>query len=89
MEDFFSRYPQKGDSLFREFNGDRHQISLDSYCSLGPLGDNWSKYISGYKEAADMLVDKIIDNRSFQDSLAFPTIFIYRHCIELSLKLII
>jgi hypothetical protein len=56
---------------------------------LGPLGDNWAQYISGYKDAADILVDKIIDGRSIRDFLAFPTIFLYRHFIELSLKLII
>ena len=89
MEDFLLRYPQKGDSLFRENVSRYHYINLDPYVSLGPLGDNWYKYISGYKDAADILLDKIINNSSIQDLLAFPTIFLYRHCIELSMKLII
>jgi hypothetical protein len=89
MEDFLLHYPQKGDSLFKEIARDLHTVYLDPYISLGPLGDNWAKYISGYKHAADILVDKIIDNTSITELLAFPIIFLYRHFIELSLKLII
>jgi hypothetical protein len=89
FEDFLLRYPQTGDSLFKEIAGDRHYVSLDPYCSLGPLADNWANYIAGYKDAADILVDKIINDRSVRDILALPAIFLYRHCIELSLKLII
>lgn len=87
--DFLLRYPQKGDSLFSEDVSGQYNINLDPYVSLGPLGDNWSKYISAYKEAADVLVDKIIEDRSIQDYITLPTIFLYRHSIELSLKLII
>jgi hypothetical protein len=89
MEDSHLSYPQKGDSLFRDIAGDGHNISLDPYVFLGPLGDNWAQYISGYKDAADILVDKIIDNRSIRDFMAFPTIFLYRNYIELWLKIII
>lgn len=89
MENFLLRYPKNGDSLFRENVGGYYNVDLDPYISLGPLGDNWYKYISGYKDAADILVDKITDKRSSLDFLAFPAIFLYRHFIELSLKLII
>lgn len=89
MEDSQLSYPPKGDSLFKEIAGDRHNVSLNPYFSLGPLGDNWARYISGYKEAADILVDKILDDRSIQDYLVFPIISLYLHFIELSLKLII
>jgi hypothetical protein len=89
MENFLLRYPNKKDSFFGENVSGRHNVYLDPYVSLGPLGDNWYKYISGYKEAADILVDKIIDNKSHQDFLIFPTIFLYRNSVELSLKLII
>lgn len=89
MEDDLLSYPQKGDSLFKEISRDLYTVYLDPYLSLGPLGDNWAKYISGYKHAADILVDKIIDNTSIKDLLAFPIIFLYRHFIELSLKSII
>ena len=88
MEDFFFKYPQKEDSLFNGIDGDSHHISLNPYYSLTPLGDNWSIYISGYKDAADILVDKILKNKSITNNLAFPTIFLYRNFIELSIKLI-
>jgi hypothetical protein len=89
MEDDFLPYPQKGDTLFKEISRDLYTVYLDPYVSLGPLGDNWYKYISGYKHAADILVDKIIDNTSIKELLSFPIIFLYRHFIELSLKSII
>jgi hypothetical protein len=89
FDDFLLRYPQKEDSLLKQIAGDHHYVILDPYCSLGPLADNWAKYISGYKDAADILVDKIINDRSIQDHLSLPIIYLYRHCIELSLKLII
>ncbi len=89
MENDFFSYPKKGDSLFREIARDRHNVCLDPYISLGPLGDNWFKYIAGYKNAADILVESIIDDRSNPDFIAFPIIYLYRHFIELSLKLII
>jgi hypothetical protein len=90
MEDaFLSRYPQKGDSLFKEIVGGGYNISVDPYVFLSPLGDNWFQYIDGYKNAADILVDEILRNGSFRDFRVFPVIFLYRHFIELSLKLII
>lgn len=89
MEDFLLRYPQKGESLFKGLAGDSYHVCIDPYISLSPLGDNWYKYILGYKDAADILVDKIIYDASIQEFLAFPTIFLYRHFVELSLKSII
>lgn len=52
---------------------------------------NWSNdalelYVIGYKEAADKLVQNIIENVRHQDSLVFPVCFLYRHYIELRLK---
>jgi len=40
FEDFLLRYPQKGDSLFRENVSGHYNVNLDPYVSLGPLGDN-------------------------------------------------
>ncbi len=55
---------------------------------------NWSHdsiglYISGYKEAADILVSKVIETSSDQDILVYPIAFLYRQYIELQLKSII
>ncbi len=55
---------------------------------------NWSHdsiglYICGYKEAADILVNKVIESSSDQDILVYPIAFLYRQYIELQLKSII
>lgn len=40
----------------------------------------------GYKEAADLMVEKSEARPSARDTLVFPIIFNYRHFLELSLK---
>ena len=55
---------------------------------------NWSNdalelYVIGYKEAADNLVERIMQTGRHQDSLIFSTCFLYRQYIELRLKEII
>jgi len=43
----------------------------------------------GYKQAADILVAKAIEDRPSRDLLLYPIVFCYRHFIELSLKYVI
>ena len=43
-------------------------------------------YVSGYKEAADSLVNSVADRIGTADTLFFPIVFLYRHYIELRLK---
>lgn len=55
---------------------------------------NWSHdsiglYINGYKEAADTLVNKVIESSNDHDILVYPIAFLYRQYIELQLKGII
>lgn len=55
---------------------------------------NWSSnplytYTTGYKEAADALVNMVLEKSERQDVLVYPICFLYRHYIELSLKEII
>jgi hypothetical protein len=58
---------------------------LNAPFTVGPLGFNGLlKYVIGYKEAAVMMADD-----SYLDIFVFPAIYLYRHCIELSLKEII
>ena len=45
--------------------------------------DEWSIYASSYKAAADQLIDKAIQD---QGILAYSTMFLYRHYLELRLK---
>jgi len=66
------------------------------------LGKDWTKHASlnyslnemhiyseGYKKAADILSLKIQEDRMFIDFLIYPLVFLYRHHIELELKIII
>ena len=55
---------------------------------------NWSNdalelYVLGYKEAADSLVERVMETGRHQDSLVFPICFLYRQYIELRLKEVI
>lgn len=43
----------------------------------------------GYKEAADNIVSYILNNHIYPDYLIYPIVFLYRHYLELQLKLII
>jgi hypothetical protein len=75
--------PQKGDRLFAAQNDARGEARLHwGYHSL-------DLYASGFKEAADILVDRIVEGQGSSDSLVFPIGFLYRHYLELRLKQII
>lgn len=76
-------FPQEGDQLF---------ISGDDWyhnACLNVLHDNLDLYVTGYKEAGDRLVKSTMEDRSHQDALVFPTVFLYRQYIELRLKQLI
>ena len=45
----------------------------------------WSRYVDGYKNAADYLVD-CAAAKNERDSLVFPIVFLYRHYLEVQLK---
>lgn len=49
---------------------------------------NWSKYTIDYQEAVNLLLDNAVRTRR-RNFMVFPTIFLYRHYIELVLKEII
>jgi hypothetical protein len=46
----------------------------------------WGGYAEGYKEAADIIVKSVKDDRRHIDMLVFPIVFLYRQHIELRLK---
>lgn len=76
-------WPSAEDRLFREDPDWSHNACLD----LG--GKGWESYATGYKEAADALVDRFLAKELGVDSLAYPIVFLYRHYLELSLKQIL
>ncbi|MBI5889762.1 MAG: hypothetical protein HZB47_03675 [Nitrosomonadales bacterium] len=51
--------------------------------------DGWGLYASGYKDAADLLVQHVEQRSSGQDSLVYPVLFFYRQYLELQIKDII
>jgi hypothetical protein len=46
----------------------------------------WEGYISGYKEAADIVVNHLGTSRGTLDTVVFPLLFLYRQYLELRLK---
>lgn len=49
----------------------------------------WSLYASGYKEAADALVERVEERSSSQDTFVYPVLFLYRQYLELQLKMMV
>ena len=52
-------------------------------------GHNLNLFATGYKEAADQLINYMCKSASSRDTLVFPIIFLYRHYLELRFKDII
>jgi len=77
------KLPKLGDKLFIEVKD-----WFNNAC-LNYLKDNWDLYTMGYKLAGDKLVEYVVDKNVDQDFLVFPIVFLYRHYIELQLKIII
>lgn len=53
---------------------------------LNYMQDGWTFYASGYKEAADLLVERSERNRGSLDTLVYPILFLYRQYLELEIK---
>jgi hypothetical protein len=60
-----------------------------SNACLNWLSDPFEVYVMGYKEAADSLINQVMESGSHQDILVFPICFLYRQYIELRLKEVI
>jgi hypothetical protein len=77
-------WPKAGDSLF----------GTGPWSAEGILGtftwpDGFYYYAVAYREAADELVQTVIDQRISPDSAIYPILYLYRHYVELILKQII
>ncbi len=75
------RWPTQDDQPFskaREPDGNA-KIAGDGFTRLVLM-------IEGYKKAADLMVERTIEDWRERDLLVFPIIFNYRHFLELSLK---
>jgi hypothetical protein len=72
-------WPRAGDELFSNDGG------WFNAC-VGWDRDHWFGYIEGYKLAAELLVQHVIDETRNQDLLIYPIVFLYRQAVELALK---
>ncbi|MGA7579331.1 MAG: hypothetical protein ACLQUW_08505 [Desulfobaccales bacterium] len=84
MENNSFDYPQKGEHLFKEIVGDWHNA-----CLYPLKSDMWLNYLIGYKDAADILVEYVNKTNNKPDLIVFPIVFLYRHYLELQLKMVI
>jgi|SRR6266853_4975756 len=73
-------WPQTGDKLFISDTDWWHNACLSF------ARDKWDLYATGYKDAADIIVNRIIETRQGMDFLVYPVAFLYRHYLELRLK---
>lgn len=51
--------------------------------------DSWDLYATGYKQAADILVNYVTETEHHIDTVLYPAAFLYRHYVELRCKWII
>ncbi len=81
-----SWWPQADDVIFREGRDPDTTAELDWF-GMGTL----AAYADGYSRAAGLLIDAAEEGRLLlhPDNLLYPIVFLYRHSVEIRLKLII
>ncbi len=72
-------WPQPGDKLFVPGYG-------RTVAYLGGYGTGFSRYAISYKDAADALIERVIEKDSGADLQFYPVAFLYRQYLELRLK---
>jgi hypothetical protein len=80
VDDFESRLPKDGDSLFRE-----SAWAYDAHIVRDPA-ERFYRMPMGYKRAGDLLIDQAAVNVVDRANVIYPALFCYRQSIELSLK---
>lgn len=78
------RWPKQGDKPFTQSTQWQANAYIDQH-GHGRL----VMMMTGYKEGADLMVQRTCEDRRLRDSLVFPIIFNYRQFIELSIKYLI
>lgn len=78
------RWPKSGDRPFTQSAHWRDNASLEKH-----VGGRLVMLMTGYKQGADLMVEKASKHRGDRDALVFPIVFNYRQFIELSLKFLI
>lgn len=75
------RWPKSGDDPFA-----MKTSAWDSARIQQNVESRFYGMVSGYRSAADSLVDRAVEDRFERDVLVYPILFLYRHAIELELK---
>jgi hypothetical protein len=78
------RWPRQSDSPFAQST----EWQANAYIDRHGHG-RFVMMMRGYKEGADLMVQRTCEDRRLRDSLVFPIIFNYRQFVELSLKYLI
>jgi len=86
-DDYVNRL-EKGDRLFTDNNERTSFDKVNGYAYQGYKStSSFYGYALAYKKAADKLVQSLENSPiGFNDSLALPIVFLYRHYLELLLK---
>lgn len=53
---------------------------------INPYRNSLGTYARSYKEAADILINATAKHEAYVDTVVYPAVFLYRQCIELTLK---
>ena len=81
---------EKGDRLFTNDDERTHFDKINDYAYNGFRQHSSYSYAIGYKRAADRLVQSLESSTSSSDdALVLPIAFLYRHYLELLLKVLI
>jgi hypothetical protein len=75
-------FPEMGDRLFTSERHSRYNAQINYRFNE----DTLYRYVQGYKEAGNRLVQSLLENDRHLDLVIFPTVFLYRQYLELRLK---
>jgi hypothetical protein len=88
VEMAWSRPPAKSDILFRSMTSSEGDDFIPDTNARIRKADDYA-YSEGYRLAARIVVEHVIQNSMEADFLVYPIVFLYRHNVELQLKRLI
>jgi hypothetical protein len=91
IEDIDEIDPAAGESLWPRASDQLFGFSDDWWnnACINFTFDTWDLYASGYLQAAKRLAKSVVDSHRSPDAIVYPMAFLYRHYLELRLKIII
>ena len=83
-ESLLAAYRKIGESLLTTYAVPDSRFAYNAW-----FAPDWDSYATGYKEAADAIMERIIADPAWIDTYLYPVMFLYRHYLELRMKEII